>query len=209
VLTLRGKQGQCTDPAYAKWWCWPSNETNQGDGPKFVAAFEPTIATARRRTARAGRTLLLGFSNGAYFATLIATRALHPFDAVVIAHGGPVEPTEAVGAKVPLLLETATEDPSNGEMQRLAEELEKAEWPHEMFTRGGIHDLPLEDVEAALAFFDKTRPEPPEAGSADAGAADAGGDAGDDDDDDDAGSPKLPDVTHDDKNRGCGGFLGR
>jgi predicted esterase len=156
VLALRGLQGQCTDPELATWWCWPSNERNVADGKAFVTRFEGALAEAERRAGK-GRRLLLGFSNGGYFAALIAPRALLALDAVAIAHGGPVEPMRPVGQKPPLLLIDADDDPSGPEMDRLEAALTRESWPHAMVAREGGHALPDWDVEMALAFFDRTR----------------------------------------------------
>ncbi len=158
VLALRGRPGQCTDPKLATWWCWPSNERNEGDGPAFVARFAPSIAEAERRAGR-GRRVLLGFSNGGYFAAMIASRALLRVDAVAIAHAGPVEPMRPLGATPPLLLIDADDDPSGPEMDRLETALAESSWPHETVAREGGHALLAWDVEMALAFFDRTRDE--------------------------------------------------
>ena len=65
-----------------------------------------------------GPTFLLGFSNGAYFASLIAERALMPFDAIAIAHGGPVDVgADAPRRDTPDLLMTADDDASDPEMR--------------------------------------------------------------------------------------------
>lgn len=160
TLALRGALGECTDPKLADWWCWPSNEKNAGDGAAFVARWSTAIETAEGRIGKGGPRYLLGFSNGAYFATLIATRALMPFDAVVVAHGGPVQPTRADGSKMPMLLVTADEDASNDEMVRLASELSREKWPSQIIAREGGHALPDWDVEMALSFFTRTRSEP-------------------------------------------------
>jgi predicted esterase len=159
VLALRGVQGQCTDPQLATWWCWPSNERNVGDGQAFVTRFEGALAEAERRAGK-GRRVLLGFSNGGYFAALIAPRALLALDAVAIAHGGPVEPMHPVGTRPPMLLIDADDDPSGPEMDRLEASLTRESWPHATVVREGGHALPEWDVEMALAFFDRTRTEP-------------------------------------------------
>ena len=159
VLALRGAQGQCSDPQLATWWCWPSNERNVDDGPAFVARAAPALAEARRR-AGPGRQLLLGFSNGGYFAALIASRALLPLDAVAIAHAGPVEPMRPAGKQPPILLIDADDDPSGPEMDHLEATLTRESWPHAMVAREGAHALPDWDVEMALTFFDRTRSEP-------------------------------------------------
>jgi hypothetical protein len=187
VLALRGQQGRCSDPALATFWCWPSNERMVGEGPGYVDAWTTSMRVAEHRAGK-GRRLLLGFSSGGYFATMIATRDLAPFDAIAIAHAGPVEPTQPTNGRAPpLLLLTADDDPSNDEMLRLDQELDRVRWPHHVFAREGGHELPDADVEAALTFFERTEKEhlplrpplstraprrkPPDAGTGDAGAA--------------------------------------
>jgi predicted esterase len=158
VLTLRGKQGQCTDPTLATWWCWPSNERNAADGAAFVASWSTAFAEAERR-ARPARRVLLGFSNGGYFASLIASRALMPFDAVTVAHAGPVAPMTPLRTKPPVLLIDADDDPSSAEILHLDADLTRETWPHAMVIREGTHALPEWDVEMALTFFDRVRTE--------------------------------------------------
>jgi predicted esterase len=159
VLALRGVQGECTQTELAEWWCWPSNPRNAEHGADFVSRFQPSLAAARARIG-AGPTMLLGFSNGGYFASLIATRALHPFDAVAIAHAGPVPPTHApagAAALPPLLLLTADDDLSDGEMRQLDDELTRERWGHELVAREGGHALLDWDVDMALTFFTRVR----------------------------------------------------
>ncbi len=192
VLAVRGLQGECTQPELADTWCWPSNPRVAEHGSRFMARIEPAIVAAKERIG-AGPTYLLGFSNGAYFATLIATRGLRAFDAIAIAHGGPVPPTRAAGARPPLLLITADDDPSDGEMQQLHAELGREKWAHELVSREGGHALPDWDVNVALTFFTRAlkehlpldpplqaprvRPTPMDAGGAEAAeAAEAKGD---------------------------------
>lgn len=158
VLTFRGVQGQCAGPQLATFWCWPSNEKNASDGPAFVERWAASLAEAQKR-ARPARRVLLGFSNGGYFASLIASRALLPFDAVVVAHAGPVSPMTPVGRKPPLLLVDADDDPSSPEILHLDSDLTREAWPHSMVIREGGHALPEWDVEMALTFFDRVRTE--------------------------------------------------
>ena len=158
VLALRGMQGQCTDPQLATWWCWPSNERNASDGPAFVARWSIALAEAERR-AQPTRRVLLGFSNGAYFAALIASRALAPFGAFAIAHGGPVQPMTPTGTMPPVLLIDADDDPSGPEMSRLDADLARESWPHAVVVREGGHALPEWDIDMALTFFDRIRTE--------------------------------------------------
>ena len=159
VLALRGRQGQCAGEDVVDYWCWPSNERVVDAGQGFVDAWGAALAESERRTGR-GKRYLLGFSNGGYFAALIATRALLPFDAIAIAHAGPVEPVRPMGPKVPLLLVTADGDPSTVSMMLLDTELSGASWPHAIVTRDGSHALTDGDIAFALTFFVRTQHEP-------------------------------------------------
>ncbi|HEX7602696.1 MAG TPA: hypothetical protein VF316_13860, partial [Polyangiaceae bacterium] len=159
VLALRGRQGQCTGEDVTDDWCWPSNERVVDAGQGFVDGWGAALVEAERRAGR-GKHYLLGFSNGGYFAALIATRALMPFDAIAIAHAGPVEPVRPMGPKVPLLLVTADGDPSTVSMMLLDTELTGASWPHAIVTRDGSHSLTDGDIAFALTFFLRTQYEP-------------------------------------------------
>ncbi|MBX3187690.1 MAG: hypothetical protein KF819_11770 [Labilithrix sp.] len=159
VLALRGAQGQCSDPAYAAFWCWPSNERNASDGAAFVARWSDALRAAEAKIGRERR-VLLGFSNGGYFAALIASRELMSFDAVAVAHAGPVMPMRPSSpSPPPMLLVTAEDDSANPEMLRLDAELTREGWLHATVEREGGHALTEWDVETALTFFDRTRAE--------------------------------------------------
>jgi dienelactone hydrolase len=117
-----------------------------------VGTWAQALASAQQRTG-AHRRYVLGFSNGGYFAGLIASRGLLDADAFVVAHGGPVEPVLPLRGTPPLLLLSADDDVAQDEMIRLDEELARAHWAHDSYARGGGHGLGDEDIEAALTFF--------------------------------------------------------
>jgi dienelactone hydrolase len=152
VLALWGRVGQCSAPEYASRVCWPSNERNSEDGPSFVADWSAPLALAAKRGASGGR-YVLGFSNGAYFAGLLAERAWFDARAFVVARGGPVQPVKPAGKKYPILLTLSEGDPSRDEMTKLDEQLTAAAWAHERFVSQGGHALPDADIAAALKFF--------------------------------------------------------
>lgn len=156
VIAFRGKQGACPAAELATYWCWPSNARTQDAGPEVVTAWSASLADAEKRIGKVPRHLL-GFSNGAYFATLIATRALLPFEAIAIVSGGPVQPTKALGAKPPILLVTADDDGAQPEMLRLESELKREAWPSTLTSREGGHALTDFDVGTALDFFEKKK----------------------------------------------------
>jgi len=152
VLALRGHVGQCTAPEYAARVCWPSNERNEDAGPAYVEEWRTPLAIARQRGA-SGRRYVLGFSNGGYFAGLLAERGWFDAEAFAVARAGPVEPVRASGRRVPMLLTLSDGDLSHDEMVKLDEELDRDEWPHERFLTHGGHALPDGDIDAALEFF--------------------------------------------------------
>jgi predicted esterase len=152
VLTLRGHLGACSAPELADWYCWPSNPSNAASGPAVVQSWERALAGAEGRAGR-GRRFLLGFSNGGYFAGLIASRNLLDVDALAVAHGGPVEPVHPVGGAPPILLLSADDDVAQDDMIRFDEALTREHWAHDAYARSGGHGLPDQDIEAALTFF--------------------------------------------------------
>ncbi len=158
VLAMHGVQGECAVPDMQDWWCWPSNERNASDAPAFVGRIDETVARVRERIG-AGPNVLLGFSNGGYFAALIAKRALARFDAITIAHAGPINVDSARRETPPILLVTADDDVSDAEMMLLDDELTRTQWPHALVAREGGHALPDWDIESAIGFFDRARKE--------------------------------------------------
>jgi predicted esterase len=159
VLALRGARGACASaPLRSPLVCWPSNEWTADRGAGFVQAWEPALRAASELHPFDAQ-YVLGFSNGGYFAGLVAERALYDAQAFVVAHAGPVEPVKALGNKPPILLMSADDDVSQEEMVRLDEELSLDGWPHDHYVREGGHALPDSDIDAALTFFERTRTE--------------------------------------------------
>jgi predicted esterase len=154
VLALRGRLGECTSSELASWYCWPSNEHNEDGAAQVIASWAGALAESRART-RSTRTFVLGFSNGAYFAGLLATRGLFGAEAFVVAHGGPVEPIGALARTPPLLLLSADDDVAQDDMIHLEQDLARERWPHDSYARPGVHGLTDGDIEASLAFFER------------------------------------------------------
>ena len=154
VVALRGRLGTCTSPDLASWYCWPSNPNNANAGPEFVEGWKAALETAQERAGSRQR-FLLGFSNGGYFAGLIASRGLLDVDAFVIAHGGPVEPVQPRRGTPPLLLLSADDDIAQDDMIRFDEELTRTRWAHDSYARAGSHGLTDGDIDAALTFFSR------------------------------------------------------
>jgi predicted esterase len=152
VLALRGRLGACTSPDLASWYCWPSNETNADAGADFVNGWTSALADAQER-AGSNRRFLLGFSNGGYFAGLVASRGLLEFEALVVAHGGPVEPVHPLHGAPPMLLLSADDDVAQDEMIRFDQDLSREHWAHDSYARAGGHGLTDLDIDTSLTFF--------------------------------------------------------
>jgi predicted esterase len=159
VLALRGTLGGCsTEPDLATKFCWPSNERTAARGPGTVEEWTPSLRAAARLGA-SGPRYMLGFSNGGFFAGLLAARGWFDATAFAIASGGPVEPVHALGAKPPLLLMSADDDPAQEGMMRFDDELTREGWPHENYFSAGAHQLTDHEIDAALTFFVRLRRE--------------------------------------------------
>jgi predicted esterase len=159
VLALRGLEGGCgADPELAAKFCWPSNERTAARGPEAVKEWKPSLQAAATRGARGPR-YMLGFSNGGFFAGLLAVRGWFNAEAFAIGNAGPVEPVHALGAKTPLLLMSADDDASQEGMMQLDDELTREGWLHENYSREGTHELTDAEIDAALTFFVRLRNE--------------------------------------------------
>ena len=154
VLALRGALGTCSAPELATWFCWPSNAKNADSALRFVEDWKTALETAQQRAGSPTR-FILGFSNGGYFAAMIAARNLLPASAFVVAHGGPVEPMSPRGGRPPMLLLSADDDVAQDDMIRLDEELVQENWAHDSYARSGPHGLTNEDIDAALTFLSR------------------------------------------------------
>jgi hypothetical protein len=56
-----------------------------------------------------------------------------------------------------MLLLSADDDVAQLDMMRFDDDLRRASWPHDAYARGGAHGLADGDIDAALAFFARSR----------------------------------------------------
>jgi predicted esterase len=153
VLAVRSRLGVCSSSELADWYCWPTSEA--AVDADLVRRWARVVDETQRRVG-ATRRYLLGFSSGGYFAGMVASEQWAPFDAVVVAHGGPVEPVRPTGSPPPMLLLSADDDVAQVDMIRFDDDLRRAGWPHDAYARGGAHDLADVDIDAALSFFSRS-----------------------------------------------------
>jgi predicted esterase len=150
VLAVRSRLGVCSSSDLADWYCWP---TSEGAADTDAIRRWSRVVDETQRRVGATRRYLLGFSSGGYFAGMIASQGWAPFDAVVVAHGGPVEPLHPAGSTPPMLLLSADDDVAQMDMMRLDDDLRRVGWPRDSYARAGAHGLADEDIDAALSFF--------------------------------------------------------
>jgi predicted esterase len=154
VLSLRGEEGACSDATLRSSFCWPSNAQNAARGPEFVARWVAPLHSMSAYTANPRR-FVLGFSNGAYFSGLLATRAWFDATAFVVSSGGPVQPIRNIDHPRPILALVGDDEAGVQETLTLDAELARAHWPHDTYARAGGHDLTDGDIDAALDFFER------------------------------------------------------
>jgi predicted esterase len=160
VLALRGQVGECiTSPELATWYCWPSNEHTAHDAASFVEGWKSALGAVERRIGPGIKRFVLGFSNGAFFAGLLAVGGYFDATAFAIANGGTVEPVHPARGKPPVLLLSADSDESQAGMIQFDTELTREGWPHEVYARAGGHALLDQDIDAVVTFFTRCQRE--------------------------------------------------
>ena len=164
LIVPRGRLGLCDwKPEFLSWYCWPSTARTAPLAAELAQAWEPLWRALDDRLSSKSdhprRRFLLGYSNGGFFAALLAARGDVPFDAYAIAHAGPVEPSWFDPTHpVPVILLSAEADRWQAPlMEGLHERLFEAGWPHDYRIRPGGHALTAGDIEDALRFFDQHR----------------------------------------------------
>jgi predicted esterase len=151
VLSLRGRIGACKGAILSTWFCWPTSGTDEAIAA-FVLGWNQALDAAKARTLSPVR-YVLGFSNGGYFAGLLASRGQFEASAFLVAHGGPVLPLGTPAEKRPILLLSADDDVAQDDMIRFDEELVRQGWPHDSYARSGGHSLTDDDIDVAVTFF--------------------------------------------------------
>jgi predicted esterase len=158
VLALRGEQGLCdwSDPVRSS-WCWPSRRTQLTRVQPILLRLGGALESA---SARLGVPLdppfLLGFSNGGFFVSLLASDTRLEASGYAVLHGGWVDgQTFPSGRARPTLLISARDDRFQRPlMDTLDAKLREAGWKPTYGQRDGEHALTREDARAAVTFFD-------------------------------------------------------
>ncbi|MBX7113216.1 MAG: hypothetical protein K1X64_02690 [Myxococcaceae bacterium] len=157
VLVFRGELGLCDWSAdFAHWRCWPSQAKQKAKAGELLVKLGAHFrAVSARLKLSPVRPFVMGFSNGGFFAALLAAETKLDVRGFGILHGGPVEPAVFLAERaVPSLLISAAGDQWQGpKMKRLHQLMEQGGWAHTYEVRAGEHQLTDADIEQTLLFF--------------------------------------------------------
>src|SRR5690606_3525987 len=104
------------------------------------------------------RTLVFGFSNGAYYATSLAFRERLDADGVAVFAGGSgskLHNLQASRAKkrIPLFVAYGSKDPDHPQQEALVRLLQQLKWPHSQLASRVGHTVADAQVRAALRYL--------------------------------------------------------
>ncbi|KYF61425.1 hypothetical protein BE11_07255, partial [Sorangium cellulosum] len=164
VMMPRGRRG-IGPRTMEDWWCWPTATAAQASHEDaLLAEWDAARAELERRAGgRFERVLVLGFSNGAYYATSLAMRGRLPVDGyAAFAGGSGARYLERAGAqtrlRVPLFVGWGGKDPAHRDQVALARMLRRLKWPSKALgkPRAG-HAMTDDQVDQAFAFLSGDR----------------------------------------------------
>ena len=158
VIGLRGLKGLCdwSDESRQS-FCWP-NGLRQGAQiqPIIDRLRDALVEASARAKVKLKPPFVVGFSNGGFLVSLIASDTRLAVGAYAIAHGGSV-----VGQgfppwrRRPMLLVTANGDVAHfPRMKVLAQMLGEDRWESTFTVREGVHEMTVDDMKAIVEFFD-------------------------------------------------------
>lgn len=156
VVVPRGKRGLCAWKAELKdHFCWPQ-EVDDPQAFKNVVAEWDRVLWQVDALLEPGthKRYVLGYSNGGFFATYLATHGLFFADGYAIVNGGLLDPSPSatLPRSASMLLIAARDDARHGPKD-IHDAFTKGGVPHAWCARPGAHALTAEDVDAALRFF--------------------------------------------------------
>lgn len=158
MLVPRGRPGlgPGRDPTVL---AWPTAQELQVQfEDELLAEWQGGVKQAVARRGAFARVLLVGFSNGAYYATSLAFRERFTCDGVAVfagGSGGKYQRLTASRAKrrVPMFVGYGTLDPDNPRQRSLIALLKALGWPHRAVAARVGHTVAGEQLRAALKFL--------------------------------------------------------
>lgn len=158
MLVPRGRPGlgPGRDPEVL---AWPTAQsTQQLAEEELLSEWKAAIAWATKQHGAFERTLMFGFSNGAYYATSLTFRERFPVDGVAVFAGGSgakYQRLNAARAKVrtPMFVGYGKLDPDRRQQQELVAMLRSLRWPHSSLESNVGHTVAGAQLSAALRFL--------------------------------------------------------
>lgn len=158
MLVPRGRPGlgPGRDPSVL---AWPTAQsTQQLAEEELLAEWRAAIVWATKQHGAFERTLMFGFSNGAYYATSLTFRERFPVDGVAVFAGGSTSKYQRINAtraklRTPLFVGYGKLDPDRPQQKQLVEMLRSLRWPHSSLQSNVGHTVSGEQLAAALRFL--------------------------------------------------------
>lgn len=158
ILIPRGRAGfgPGRDPGTL---AWPTAEQLQRQyEAELLGEWSDALASVTTSHGAFQRVFLIGFSNGAYYATSLAFRNRFASDGVAVFAGGSGNKYHQLSAarakhRVPMFVGYGTLDPDNPQQRSLVALLKRVGWPHRALAAKVGHTVSSEQLRAALQFM--------------------------------------------------------
>jgi predicted esterase len=140
-------------------WAWPNSKTAQAEvEAEILRDIKSARAALEARVGRFEKTVVFGFSNGAYYATSLAFRDKLVVDGYAMFAGGSGNKYDAILAervsqRVPVFVGYGTKDPDRQRQRDLIALLRRLGWKHQALAAKVGHTVAGEHIEAALRFL--------------------------------------------------------
>lgn len=143
---------------------WPTSSAGQDKVESEV--IEEWLAAKRTLEARDGaydEVFVMGFSNGAYYASSLALRGRIPVDGFAVFAGGSAPKgsearAKAVKARAPIFVGISSKDDTTAKKAKeLSKALDALKWPHKTSSKPVGHVVADGQLEAALAYLRKEK----------------------------------------------------
>jgi predicted esterase len=138
---------------------WPTAQELQVQyETELLAEWRAGVERARALGGAFARVFLIGFSNGAYYATSLTFRERFPCDGVAVFAGGSGSKYQRLTAarakrRTPMFVGYGTLDPDNRQQRALVSLLKALGWPHRALAAKVGHTVAAEQLRAALRFL--------------------------------------------------------
>lgn len=143
---------------------WPTAQELQTlHEAELLAEWKVGVEQARQLHGAFARVFLIGFSNGAYYATSLTFRERFACDGVAVFAGGSGSKYQRLTAarakrRTPMFIGYGTLDPDNRQQRALVSLLVALGWPHRALAAKVGHTVATEQMRAALKYLGHPSP---------------------------------------------------